>query len=164
MFGSPERGKAEILNHWRATKNLPDTEPIDPELMQTRSFPYPYSMPPLRAVKAAELQGGMEAHARMYNRLQHAHLVEARNVADPQILIDCAVEIGLDERHFQADIESDVTYDAVMADRSEAHSLGISGTPTVVFEHKWTLSGAVPIETYRQIIDGLLAGQEPAAS
>lgn len=106
----------------------------------------------------------MEAHTRMYDHLQHAHLVEARNVADPQVLIDCAIEIYLDGRRFQADIESDVTYDAVMTDRAEAHNLGISGTPTVVFEHKWMLSGAVPIETYRQVIDRLLAGQDPMAS
>ncbi|MFQ5398867.1 MAG: DsbA family protein [Anaerolineae bacterium] len=163
MFGTPERAKAKILNHWRATKRLPGSEPINPDLMASRPFPYPYSMPPLRAVKAAEFQGGMTAHPRMYDRLQRAHLVEARDVADPEVLFDCARDIGLDMARFRADFENEASRTAVMADLSDAHALGISGTPTVVFNEKWVLSGAVPIELYRQVIDDLLAGRDPAA-
>ena len=52
---------------------LPGGEEINPELPASRPFPYPYSMPNLRAVKAAEFQGGMAAHERMHDRLQRAH-------------------------------------------------------------------------------------------
>jgi putative protein-disulfide isomerase len=160
-FGSPEAGKREILTHWAASKRLPGGEDINPELMASRPFPYPYSMPALRGVKAAEFQGGMAAHARMFDRLQRAHLVECRNVADAQTIYECAEEIGLDMARFRVDFESPRSEAAVWADRDEAHRLGISGTPTVVFNNTWVLTGAVPVEVYRRVIDRLLAGVDP---
>jgi len=163
-FATPEKAKQEILTHWASSKRLPGGEQINLELMASRTFPYPYSMPSLRAVKAAEMQGGMVAHARMYDRLQHAHLVEARDVANLQTILECAEEIGLDMPAFRADFESETTKTAVLADREAAHALGISGTPTVVFNDKWVLSGAVPIEQYRRVIDLLLAGHDPSAN
>ena len=73
MFGSAENARREILGRWLSAKRLPGGEEINPELPASRPFPYPYSMPNLRAVKAAEFQGGMAAHERMHDRLQRAH-------------------------------------------------------------------------------------------
>jgi len=161
IFGSEENAKREILTHWAASKRLPGGEEINPDAMATRSFPYPHSMPALRAVKAAEFQGGMEAHARLYDRLQRAHLVEARNVADEQVLYDCAAEIGLDMERFRADFQSRASLEAVLQDRQEALALGVNATPTVVFNGKWVLPGAVPVDLYRRVINDLLAGRDP---
>jgi predicted DsbA family dithiol-disulfide isomerase len=162
MFGSEENAKREILVHWVSSKRLPGGEEINPELMESRPFPYPYSMPALRAVKAAEFQGGMTAHAQLYDRLQRAHLVEGRNVADPQTLLACAAELELDLPRFKADLESDASLQSVLDDRREAVSLGVSATPTVVIDGKWILPGAVPSETYRHILDDLLNGRDPS--
>ena len=161
MFGSEENAKREILTHWAASKGLPGGEEINPEGMAARPFPYPYSMPALRAVKAAEFQGGMDAHARMYDRLQRAHLVETRNIADPHTLLECAAELGLELERFEADLDSESTLQAVLQDQQEAFELDISATPTVVLNGKWVLSGAVSLEVYRQVIDDLLAGRNP---
>lgn len=161
MFGSPERAKAEILRHWTSAKQLDGGAEINPEIMATRPFPYPHSMPALRAVKAAEFQGGMEAHAKLYDRLQRAHLVEARDVSEPQTLLECAAEIGLDLQRFQTDLADDSTLQAVLTDQQEALARGVSATPTVVLNDQWVLPGAVPIELYRQVIDDLLAGHNP---
>ena len=161
MFGSAERAKHEILGHWASASRLPGGEEINPELMGSRPFPYPYSMPALRAVKAAEFQGGMAAHARLYDCLQRAHLVEARDVASPQTLLECAEEIGLDLVRFKTDLESDATLQAVLADQQDALEQGVNATPTVIFNDKWLLPGAVPVELYRQVIDDLLAGRDP---
>jgi len=162
MFGSAENARREILGHWASSKRLPGGEEINPGLMASRPFPYPYSMPALRAVKAAEFQGGMAAHERMYDRLQRAHLVEARDVADPQTLLACAAEIGLDLPRFEADFESEAALQSVLDDQQEAFSLGVNATPTVIFDDQWILPGAVPIETYRRVIGDLLAGRDPA--
>lgn len=161
IFGSEENAKREILTHWAASKRLPGGEEINPERMAARPFPYPYSMPALRAVKAAEFQGGMIAHARLYDRLQRAHLVEARNVADEQTLYECAAEIGLDMERFKANFESEASLEAVWQDQQEALRLGVNATPTVVFNGKWILPGAVPLEVYRRVLDDLLAGRDP---
>lgn len=161
MFGSEENAKREILTHWAASQRLPGGEEINPEGMAARPFPYPHSMPALRAVKAAEFQGGVEVHARMYDRLQRAHLVETRNIADPQTLLECAAELSLDLERFKAALESESTLQAVLQDRQEAFALGISATPTVVLNGKWVLPGAVSVDTYRHVIDDLLAGRDP---
>jgi len=40
--------------------------------------------------------------------------------------------------------------------------VGVSATPTVVFNGRWILPGAVSVEIYRRVIDDLLAGRDPA--
>lgn len=80
IFGGPEAGKAEILTHWAAAARYPDGERIAVDLMRSRPFPYPHSLPGLRACKAAELLGGPDAHWDMFDRIQQAHAVEARNI------------------------------------------------------------------------------------
>ena len=62
LFGSAERGKQEILSHWRAADRNDDEHRIDAELMASRPFPYPWSLPGLQACKAAEIQAGQEGH------------------------------------------------------------------------------------------------------
>ncbi|MDR7416414.1 MAG: DsbA family protein [Armatimonadota bacterium] len=70
---------------------------INADLMATRPFDYPYSMPGLKACKAAEFQGGHAAHWDMFDRVQRAHLTECLNIADFEVLRQCAADVGLDE-------------------------------------------------------------------
>jgi len=162
MFGSPEAGKSEIMTHWAAAAAHSDGENINVELMRQREFPYPYSMPGLLACKAAERQGGREAHWDMFDRVQHAHAVEARNIADPEVLRDCAVEAGLDLERWEQDFHSPETHDAVRRDLAEAQARGVHAVPTLVFNDRWSLSGAVPEAMLRRIADDILAGRDPA--
>lgn len=104
LFGSPEAGKAEIMRHWAAAASHPDGEAINVELMRRWEFPYPYSMPSLVACKAAEFQGGQAAHWDMFDRVQRAHAMEARDIADPEVLRDCAIEAGLDLPRWEQDL------------------------------------------------------------
>ena len=164
MFGGAEEGKDEIMGHWAAAASQPDGEAINVELMRSRSFPYPYSMPGLLACKAAEMQGGMPAHWDMFDRVQKAHAVEARNITDTTVLKDCAAEIGLDVARWEADFASTEVKQAVEADLREAQQLGVNAVPTLIFNERWILPGAVPESTLRQIVENLLEGKNPAAS
>ena len=164
MFGSAEEGKDEIMGHWAAAASQPDGEAINVELMRSRSFPYPYSMPGLLACKAAEMQGGMPAHWDMFDRVQKAHAVEARNITDTTVLKDCAAEIGLDVARWEADFASTEVKQAVEADLREAQQLGVNAVPTLIFNERWILPGAVPESMLRQIVENLLEGKNPAAS
>ena len=96
IFGSKEAGKAEIPEHWRAANRNDDQHRIRAGLMATRPFDYPWSMPGLKACKAAEVQGGHAAHGDMFDRVQRAHLTECRNIADFDVLRECAKDVGLD--------------------------------------------------------------------
>jgi len=162
MFGSPEAGKAEIMSHWEAAAAHSDGEAINTELMRGRSFPYPYSMPGLLACKAAELQGGQAAHWDMFDQVQRAHATEARNIADLEVLRDCAIEANLDLSRWEQDFHSPRTHQAVEQDLSQAHTRGIHAVPTLIFNEQWSLSGAVPEAMLCRIVDDILAGRNPA--
>jgi predicted DsbA family dithiol-disulfide isomerase len=162
MFGSAEAGKAEIMSHWAAAAAHRDGDVINTELMRSRPFPYPYSMPGLLACKAAEGQGGPAAHWDMFDRVQHAHAVEARNIADPEVLRDCAVDVSLEMACWEQDFHSPETRQAVEQDLTEAHTRGVHAVPTLLFNDRWSISGAVPEAMLRRIIDDILAGRDPA--
>jgi len=162
MFGSVGNGKAEIMEHWEAAAAHSDGEAINAALMRSREFPYPYSMPGLLACKAAEVQAGMSAHWEMFDHVQRAHAVEATNIADPVALKACAADIGLDVARWEADFQSPAVRQAVEADLNEAYQLGVSAVPTLVFNRRWALPGAVPEAALRRVVENLLAGHDPA--
>ncbi len=163
VFGSPEAGKAEIMTHWAAAAAHPDGERINVALMRSRDFPYPYSMPGLLACKAAEFQGGPEAHWDMFDRVQQAHAVEARNIADFEVLRECARDVGLDVARWEKDVRGAEVWAAVKRDLEDARRRGIHAVPTLLFNDRWRVQGAVPETFLRRVIDDILAGKDPAA-
>lgn len=155
-FGSMERAKREILNQWLAVKAQPGGEAIDPDLMWSRDFEYPFSMPGLVACKCAERQGGPPAHVDMFERIQRAHVVECRNIADPAVLYELARETKVDFDRFRRDFESGEVEHEVMADAEEASRAGIYSTPSVVID-EFIIRNAVPVDQYREMITVCLA-------
>jgi predicted DsbA family dithiol-disulfide isomerase len=158
MFGDDADGKEEILRHWSAAAAHPDGERINVSLMRSREFPCPYSMPGLLACKAAQFQGGM------FDRVQRAHAVEANNIVDSKILKGCAVDIGLDPIRWEVDFPSQAVRQAVESDLEEARQLGANAVPTLIFNQRWVLPGAVPETALRQVIEDLLADRDPSAA
>lgn len=159
-FGSAEQGKQKILTHWTLTKTHSGGEEINPELMTGRNFDYPYSIPGLVACKCAEEQLGPQGHEGMKDLLQHTHLVECRNIGDKDVIFGAADKLNLDLEEFAECYDRSETNSLVMKDHKEAINLGIRGTPTVVFENKIIVRGAVPLESYRQVINRLINGSQ----
>jgi len=93
------------------------------------------STPPTRAVLAAEqLQGsGLE----LLGRLQTAHYVEGRRLADVEVLLALAAELGFEPEAFKAAFE--LNSDALAADhfkqsRALLSRVGGQGFPTLALE------------------------------
>lgn len=164
MFGSKEAGKREILSHWRAANRNDDEHRINADLMASRPFDYPHSMPGLLACKAAERQGGQEAHWAMFDRVQRAHLTECLNIADFEVLRQCAAEIGLDVVRWEQDYHSPATRDDVERDLARARLYGITGVPTLVAEHKYALTGAQRYERLKAWLDSVRERRRPSQS
>jgi predicted DsbA family dithiol-disulfide isomerase len=156
IFGSKEAGKKEILNHWRAANLNNDAHRIDADLMDTRDFDYPYSMPGLIACKAAEHQGGQKAHWDMFDRVQRAHLTECRNIADWNVLRDCAREVGLDMDRFDRDVNNPSMAQAVELDIELATELGVYAVPTIIIDRRWVVEGAVDRFTLEIVFEQLV--------
>lgn len=61
---------------------------------------------------------------------------------------------------FEADYASGAAYQDVLHDCAEAVGwFGVSALPTVIFDEKLSLVGAVPTQSYRDVIDWILAGR-----
>lgn len=150
MFGTPEAAKAEILGHWRRANDLDDGRRIDADLMATRDHPYPHSMPGLVACKAAEVQGGQDAHWAMLDAVQHAHLTACLDITDAEVLAGCAAAAGLDVDRWRRDVEGPDVHRRVEEDLARAEAYGIGGVPTLVADGRYGLSGAQPFDVLEQ--------------
>ena len=82
--------------------------------------------------KAAERLGGHAAHWDMFDRLQRAHLTEARNVADPATVLHAARELGFESAAFADVFEDPETLRAVETDRQHARALQVRSIPTLI--------------------------------
>jgi predicted DsbA family dithiol-disulfide isomerase len=166
MFGSPDEAKRQILGHWRTANALDDGHRMRPEVMATRPFPYPHSMPGLLACKAAEKQAGQEGHWAMLDAVQDAHLVQCQDIADREVLAGCAERVGLDVDQWRVDVDSPEVRAAVDSDIALARAYGISGVPMLVAEGRYGFSGAQPyeqLEAWLQAVSERLAEEEQKA-
>ena len=148
IFGSKERGKKEILNHWRHSNERDDLHRLRPDLIARRDFDYPHSLPSLKACKAAEMQGGQKAHWKMFDRVQKAHFTECRNIANDKVLRDCARDAGLDVEQWNEDFLSEDCERWVYQDMKMALRYDVTtGVPTLIAQGKYKLVGVHEIDT-----------------
>jgi len=149
MFGSKEKGKRDILQHWKAANMNDDEHRINAELMEQRDFDYPYSTPALLACKAAELQGGQAMHWDYFDKVQEEHLTLCRKIADLDVLTDIARELSLDVEKFRADLRGEQVKYLLRLDIDRALELGVEATPTLVANDSM-LTGSVPYDSLKR--------------
>ena len=93
------------------------------------------SEPPIGAILAAELLGGRGLD--MLERIQKAHYVEGRRVADRGVLVGLAADLGLPEATFKPMLEKVTGLTAakhIAASRALLKRVGGQGFPTFVFD------------------------------
>ena len=94
--------------------------------------------------------------------LLRAYFVDAQNVADHETLTRIATEVGLDEVAVKEVLTTDQYADDVEADIRQAAAYGATGVPFFVIDQKYGVSGAQPVETFRQVLDRAWADSHPA--
>jgi predicted DsbA family dithiol-disulfide isomerase len=98
---------------------------------------------------------------RAWKHLYRAYFGEGRSIFDVDALIALGTEIGLDPTEVR-DALGDHRYQAqVVEDGRAAQALGASGVPFVVVDQRYAVSGAQPIETFRQAIERARAERAP---
>jgi predicted DsbA family dithiol-disulfide isomerase len=165
--------------HWRTFPLLPDhrpgrlataatqegrrragaDEPRAAFVAPARDTPLPASsVPALTAAKCAERQGE-EPFRRFHARLFLAQFRDNADISRPEVLRGLARDAGLDLTAFEADYAGEA-YQAMLRDYAEGAAwFGVSALPTVVFNEKLSLVGAVPTERYRLLVEWILAGE-----
>jgi predicted DsbA family dithiol-disulfide isomerase len=92
--------------------------------------------------------GGWAIHDKLYR----AYFVDARNIGDPDILVEIAKSVGLDGAEARKVIEERRFKDAVDADWQKSASYGVTGVPTFVAA-RYGVVGAQPYETLVQLVE-----------
>jgi len=93
------------------------------------------SAPPISALLAADAQGGRGLD--LLARMQRAHYVEGRRIAEPAVLAELAADIGLDRSAFESaygDAAGAATEAHIAASRALLARVGGQGFPTMVLE------------------------------
>ncbi len=91
----------------------------------------------------------------LFNRLYAAHLSEGEVLSDPETIVRLAEEVGLDSTEVGRIIESKEYTEQLTQDITEARSIGVQGVPFYVFEGKYTMSGAQPVDVFKQVLERL---------
>ncbi len=97
------------------------------EKCQPRRSTYP-------ACRAALAAGLQDALPRMFDALQRAYYLEARNPSDSETHIEVAKELGLDVDRFANDLLSAHVETLLQADFAKRRELGVREFPTITFQ------------------------------
>jgi predicted DsbA family dithiol-disulfide isomerase len=97
-------------------------------------------------------------------RFFHAYFTEGEAIGDRAVLVRLAGEAGLDADEVRAVLASNRYADEVRADETAAQSIGVTGVPFFVFDGRFAVSGAQPVEVLVQVLERALASTAPAES
>jgi predicted DsbA family dithiol-disulfide isomerase len=89
----------------------------------------------------------------MVERLFAAYFTESKKVSDRAVLLELAVEAGLDRQTAAEVLDSDTYTAEVRKDEQEAARIGIRGVPFYLFNRKYGVSGAQPSEVFLQALE-----------
>jgi predicted DsbA family dithiol-disulfide isomerase len=99
--------------------------------------------------KWADTQPGGEA---IHDALFRAYFVDARNIGDPQVLVEIAASVGLPRQEAQEILEKRKFKAAVDEDWDKSRSYGVTGVPTFVIGNRGVV-GAQPYEVLEQLVE-----------
>ena len=85
--------------------------------------------------------------------LLKAHLVDGKNIDDNTTLLSIAIENGLEKVEVEAMLQSDNFAYEVKQDEMEGQNIGVRGVPFFVFDNKYAISGAQPIEAFLETLN-----------
>lgn len=156
MFGSRESAKAEILTHWEQANKNDDLHRFNIDGMKDSDFLFPTSIPPLRAVKAAEEVGGNDIAWDVFDALQNALFVENKNIEELGVIKEALSRTSIDLEKWEIAYDSSKSLEEVKKELALAKSYGISGVPFLVINGKYGLNGAQPLAKIEEMIDKII--------
>jgi predicted DsbA family dithiol-disulfide isomerase len=83
-------------------------------------------------------------------------LTECKNIADFEVLLECAKDVGLDIETWQRAYYDKETLNLVYSDLNKAMEYGINGVPTLVANEKYGIVGAYKYEILKKWIENVI--------
>ncbi|WP_373895002.1 DsbA family protein [Virgibacillus sp. CBA3643] len=89
----------------------------------------------------------------MTERLLHAYFTESKLISDHETLVALAEEVGIDADDVKALLKVDDYANHVRGDEEQAREIGVPGVPFFVFNEKYAVSGAQPLEVFTEVLE-----------
>ena len=90
--------------------------------------------------------------AALKERLLQAYFIDGLDIGDPEVLADCAAEVGFDRAAVTELLESERGRNEVAAYLEQAADNGISAVPTFVINGQWAIPGAQDTDTFVNVL------------
>jgi predicted DsbA family dithiol-disulfide isomerase len=90
--------------------------------------------------------------ADLKERLLQAYFIDGLDIGDPEVLADCAAEVGFDRDEVLQFLDGDSGSVEVKAMLHQAHEAGITAVPTYVIDRQWAIPGAQDPEVFVQVL------------
>ena len=83
------------------------------------------------------------------------YFVDTLIISDKEILLAAAVSSGLDRGKAEEILNSSEYTDEVRKDEMNAQDLNITGVPHFIFDEKYKISGAQPVENFIDVLKAI---------
>lgn len=144
-FGGPEQAQAIIANVSERAAEVGLEFRMDRALRANTLLAH-------RVIWLAAQPDSPIAQDAMKERLLKAYFMDGLNVGDPDVLADCAAEVGFDRDTVYEFLSSDSGTEEVQAELDVASDNGITAVPTYVVNGRWAIPGAQEPETFAQVL------------
>jgi predicted DsbA family dithiol-disulfide isomerase len=144
-FGGPERASAIIANVSERAAEVGLEFRMDRALRANTLLAH-------RLIWLAAQPDSPVTQDAMKERLLAAYFHDGLNIGDPDVLADCAAEIGFDRAEVYEFLASGRGTDDVRAELDVASDNGITAVPTYVINGRWAIPGAQEPETFAQVL------------
>lgn len=118
---------------------------------------------PLHRVRQAVIDNGGDGDA-FFLDLQRRYFAGDVNPFNQDEIVAAATKQGLDEERTREVLAGDDFNQEVTDEARRAQMLGAQGVPFFLFNHKYTAPGALPLDTFRQVVRSLVAEQDAEAA
>jgi predicted DsbA family dithiol-disulfide isomerase len=108
-----------------------------------------------RAFELADFARDQGAADPIHRALFYAYFTEGRNIGDVDVLVDVAGRVGLVPDAARAALLEGRYVGRVDEEISWARDVGISSTPTFVFDERYAVVGAQEYPAFEQVMDRL---------
>lgn len=104
------------------------------------------------ALELGELARAEDLHPAYHEAVMQAMWEQSLNVADPAVLREVAIGVGLEAEAVDEAIATRRFRPAVQESTREAHAMGINAVPAFVLQQQYLLLGAQPHDVFEQVI------------
>ena len=89
--------------------------------------------------------------------LLDAYFSRGKNIADLEVLTNCAVHSGMDETAVRNFLSSHDLVDEVQKEIAQASEYGVTAVPTFIINGQWSVPGAQDVDMFERILERMHA-------